>query len=326
MTATTTSLGARFNALRRGAQRDGDRAPRTRTPRPEREKPTEIPPLSPGLNTARTVLVVLFVLSLSLLLQFSVVSGLQHSAAQGRVFDLFREQLAAGTAPIGPTDIDGVDLEIGAPVAFLEIPSIDLREVVVEGTTSRALLDGPGHRRDTPLPGQIGTSIVFGRRAAYGGPFSRINELTPGTLVRVTTAQGTFDYSVIGVRADGDPLPAAPAANVGRLMLVTAAGRAYLPDGVIRVDAELLQGAVGGPPRFATAATLPDDEQALRGDPSTLWALVLWLQLLILLALAAVWSWHRWGRAQAWLVFLPPLLLVGLAVAGEIARLLPNLL
>lgn len=294
--------------------------------RPRREKPTEIPPLSPQLQVARTVLVVLFTLSISLLVHFSIVSGLQHSASQGKGFDRFRAQLAEGTAPIGPTDVDGADLEIGAPVAFLEIPAIDLREVIVEGTTSRALLDGPGHRRDTPLPGQIGSSVVFGRRAAYGGPFARINELAPGTLIRVTTGQGTFDYAVIGVRREGDPVPPAPAADAGRLMLVTADGRAFMPDGVLRVDAELPEGAVVGPPRFGSAATLPDNEGAMRGETSTLWALALWLQLVVVLSFGAVWAWHRWGRAQAWLVFLPPLLLVGLAVAGEIARVLPNLM
>ena len=61
-------------------------------------------------------------------------------------------------------------------------------------------------------------------------------------------------------------------------------------------------------------------------DPSTLWALALWLQALIGLSVGAVWGWHRWGRAQAWVVFLPPLLLVGLMTTSELTRLLPNLL
>ena len=64
----------------------------------------------------------------------------------------------------------------------------------------------------------------------------------------------------------------------------------------------------------------------MAGDATTLWALALWLQALIALSLGVVWAWHRWGRAQAWVVFLPPMLLVGLSAAGEAARLLPNLL
>ena len=47
---------------------------------------------------------------------------------------------------------------------------------------------------------------------------------------------------------------------------------------------------------------------------------------LILIALGAVWAWHRWGRAQAWVVFLPPLMLVGILVSNQAARVLPNLL
>ena len=37
----------------------------------------------------------------------------------------------------------------------MQIPAIGLHDVViVEGTDSGDLRDGPGHRRDTPLPGQ----------------------------------------------------------------------------------------------------------------------------------------------------------------------------
>ena len=64
----------------------------------------------------------------------------------------------------------------------------------------------------------------------------------------------------------------------------------------------------------------------MAGDSDTLWVLAFWLQALILLSLAVVWSWHRWGRAQTWVVLFSPLLFVGLAASGEVARLLPNLL
>ena len=64
----------------------------------------------------------------------------------------------------------------------------------------------------------------------------------------------------------------------------------------------------------------------MAADTRTLWALALWLQALIVVVLGATWAWHRWGRARAWVVFLPLLLLVGLYTSGEAARLLPNLL
>lgn len=267
-----------------------------------------------------------FVVSISLLIQLVLVSSLQQNAAQGRAFADFRAKLAGGTAPIGPTDNNEHEVAIGAPVAYLEIPAIGLHEVVGQGTTASALFNGPGHRRDTPLPGQAGTSIIFGRRAAYGGPFSDIDELKVGASIKVTTGQGLFTFHVLGVRREGDVAPAAPAAGVGRLTLVTAGGSAFLPAGVLRVDAELDGQAAVGPAPLIAAAALPAPERVMASDSRTLWALALWLQAMIALAIGLVWTWHRWGRAQAWIVFLPPLLLVGVYASGEAARLLPNLL
>jgi hypothetical protein len=285
-----------------------------------------VPPLSPRLQLIRSVLVLVCVLSLALLLQLSVISALQASAAQARAFDKFRGQLATGTAPIGPNDTDDKEVPIGAPIAYLEIPSIGLKQVVGQGTTPSALFTGPGHRRDTPLPGQIGTSIILGRRAAFGGVFSDLEDLKRGAAIKVTTGQGEFNFTVIGLRGEGDPAPPAPGAGVGRLVLVTATGLPLLPDGVLRVDAELDGKAVVGPMPRVTATRLPAAETIMGSDASTLWALALWLQALTALSLGIVWAWHRWGRAQAWVVFLPPLLLASLMTAGELGRLLPNLL
>lgn len=313
-------------ALRRSKVGTAEAPAEGRRSRTERVSRRDAPPLSPRLQLVRASLVLVLTLAGTLLLQLVLISSLQQSAAQGRAFDLFRSDLAKGTVAIGPTGEDGKELPAGTPVAYLEIPSIDVEQVVGEGTSASVLFDGPGHRRDTPLPGQIGTSIVFGRRASFGGPFERIASLEEGDTIKVTTGQGVFEYSVIGVRLAGDPAPAAPGSGVGRLTLVTAGGRAFLPEGVIRVDAELAEGAVVGPARLYGASALPAEDRLMAADTRTLWVLAFWLQALIALALGAVWAWHRWGRAQAWVVFLPALLLVGLCASGEVARLLPNLL
>lgn len=166
-----------------------------------------VPPLDPRPYLVRTVLVVVVVVATAVLAHLVAVSALQQRAAQQRLFDRFRGELAQGTAPVGPTDFNGRPLALGEPVAFLEVPSIGLRQVVVEGTTGGALFAGPGHRRDTPLPGQVGVSVLAGRRAAFGGPFARLGELDPGATIEVTTGQGVFRFEVTGVRREGDPLP-----------------------------------------------------------------------------------------------------------------------
>lgn len=298
----------------------------TLAPGSDRHRRNEVPPLSAQLQLVRAVLLLVLVASASMVLQLMLVSRLQHDSAQRRAFDGYRSKLAIGTAPIGPTDDLGVELPMGTGVAYLEIPAIDLREVVLEGTTSAVLFDGPGHRRDTPLPGQVGTSVIMGRRAAYGGPFGDLGDLRKGDEITVTTGQGVFRYVVSGARRDGDVLPAPIGRNGARLTLVTAAGSPFLPDGVYSVDAELDGSPTGGPARVYSAESLPLDERAMAGTNRTLWALALWLQGLILLSVGAAWSWNRWSRAASWIVFFPPLLLVGLSVAGEVARLLPNLL
>jgi len=285
-----------------------------------------VPPIGPKLQLVRAALVMFFILTFTLFLQLVFVGSFQQSSAQDRKFDELRSQLANGIAPVGPTDNQNRLLATGAPVAYLEIPEIGLRQVVVEGTTPSALFAGPGHRRDTPLPGQIGASVIMGRSAAFGGPFAKIDRLEAGDVVRVTTGQGTFEYSVIGVRREGDEVPPPGAPGTGRLLLATADGQAFLPDGILRVDAELAEGAVVGAARLFSANTLPAAEKLMGADTSTLWALALWIQALIALSLAAVWAWHRWGHPQAWIVFFPPLVLVGLTASGEVARLLPNLL
>lgn len=282
-------------------------------------------PLTPQRQLLRSMAVMTLFVALAALLQLVVVGRLQHSAAQQRLFDRFRGALAEGTAPVGGFDQSGMPLREGVPVAYLQIPSLGLHQVVVEGTRSSTLASGPGHRPDTVLPGQIGTSIVFGRRAMFGGPFSGLRRLVKGDTIKVTTAQGEFSYRVIGVRREGDPMPGALAAGGSRLTLATADGAAFFPNGVLRVDAELDGTAVGGGPRQVSSATLPAEDQAMSGDSSTAWALVLWLQALVLATAAFVWAWKRWSRVHAWVVGAPLLLLLSLLAWGEAARFLPNL-
>ncbi len=299
---------------------------------PEIEVPTnngqanKAPSLSPGLKLARVTLLSVFIFSLSLVLELTVVSSVQQRSVQQRLFEQFRKDLAIGTAPVGTTDSEGMPLKAGSPVAYIEIPSIGLSQVVVEGTSSENLLNGPGHRRDSPLPGQEGVSVLMGRRATFGGPFSEIHKLHPGALIKLTTGQGEFSYKVSGVRQEGDLAPGPLDSGSARLLLATAGGMPFLPSGVVRVDADLSGSALGATSPIYDNSTLPKAEQMMAGDSGTLWALALWMQCLLLLVLAAIWAWYKLGRARAWVLFLPPLLLVGLNAAGETARLLPNLL
>ncbi len=299
--------------------------PQRRAPRHRPRQVAPLAPLSRGQLLVQGSLSMFAVVLFGFLLNLTLLSQLQHIVSQQQLRAQLTEQLAAGSAPVSEGTFDNVLLSDGDPVARLEIPSLGIDQIIVEGTTSAALTKGPGHRRDTFLPGQEGTSVLMGRATAYGGPFGRIQELPPGETISVITGQGEHIYRVLGVRYAGDPSPAVKA-GAGRLVLETARGGPYMPSGVVRVDAELVSGVKPIGTRQTTFATLDPAAKELASDFGTVWALVFACQLLVLAEVACVWSLRRFGRAKTWVVFVPVLLLSGLLVADQLTRLLPNLM
>jgi len=86
--------------------------------------------------------------------------------------------------------------EAGGPVGRLRADAIGLDEVVVHGTGSATLRAGPGHYRDTPLPGARGTVAIAGHRTTYGAPFRRIDDLDGGDRIELRMPYGRFTYRV----------------------------------------------------------------------------------------------------------------------------------
>jgi sortase A len=84
----------------------------------------------------------------------------------------------------------------GDSIGRIELPTIDGRYFMVEGTQTADLRKGPGHYEDTPLPGERGTVAVAGHRTTYGAPFRRIDELNRGDPIRVEMPYGRFTYRV----------------------------------------------------------------------------------------------------------------------------------
>lgn len=298
-------------------------------PQPPRRMPVAPRPpvvLTPRAVAIRAALTIVAVMIFGFLANLTILGQLQHIVSQQQLTDTFRYELAQGTAPVSEGTIDKVLLAAGTPVATIDIPEIGLHEVIVEGTDSGTLRAGPGHRRDSVLPGQAGYSVVMGRAAAYGGPFSRLQELIPGQTFTVIAGQGEMTYSVIGVRYAGDPMPAVLAPGKSRLVLETARGPAFVPQGVARVDAELTSETKPAGTRQTTFTSLPAADRELGVDTTTVWALVFALQFLLVIEIAAVWAFRRVGLRKTWTVFLPIVAVGGLFVADQLVRFLPNLL
>jgi sortase A len=276
-------------------------------------------------NVVGASLTILAILLLGFVANLALLGEVRHERDQHVAYASLREELANATAPTGQTNQDGKLLPAGTPVAILQIPQIGVNEVVFEGTTSGVLASGPGHRRDTPLPGQAGSSVIMGRRAAFGGPFADIAALVRNDRFTVITGQGKQTYRVLGVRVAGDPQPAPLQAGQGRLTLVTADGSALAPSGVLRVDAELESAVQPSPARVIAPGAITEAELPLASDTSEWISAVLLGQALLILAAATVWVRERWGRWQTWVAASPLLVALGLALADHVAYLMPNL-
>ena len=289
-----------------------------------RPVPVAVVPVAPGrgraASTIRWTSGALGVLALWFAGYVLVIGSAQETGAQQKLYAQFRAQLSHATAPLGATGA-------GRPVALLNIPSLGLTHlVVVEGTTSRQLQTGPGHRRDTVLPGQAGISLVYAKGSTFGAPFSRLGRLRTGDQLTVLTAQGSSGYRVTGTRHPGDPLPPLPAKGSGRLTLATAVSggwrAAWAGTRTVYVDATVNKAKPAAAARTGTAPS----ERLLASDRSGMLALVLWLEALLIVVVGAVWASSVWGRWQTWLVAAPALVAVLVLCSGTAAQLLPNVL
>lgn len=295
-----------------------DESGESAAPQPQSAAAPQPPQPRPTANQHGVLLGVGLSLTLAALLMigFAVylygLSGLSEARAQTNLYKTFSAELALATAPVGPTTE-------GAPVAILNIPSLGISDlVVVEGTTSGDLANGPGHVRASVLPGQPGVSVVYGRAATFGAPFAKLLQLNRGDKISVTTGQGVSTYQVESFGTAASP---APDPTADRLILETANSTVF-PNGAVMVSADLRtpeQANPGGWP------AITPQEYYLAGDPSALIPLVLWSQALLLTSVGAVVAANRWSRWSAYLCATPLALALAWAVYENLAILLPNL-
>ncbi len=88
------------------------------------------------------------------------------------------------------------EADTGEGIGRLEVPSVGIESVIVEGTDTATLQQGPGRYPETAFPGEGRTIGVAGHRTTYGAPFRKINEIADGDEIVVEMPYATFTYVV----------------------------------------------------------------------------------------------------------------------------------
>lgn len=83
------------------------------------------------------------------------------------------------------------------PIAILEIPSIKLKQPVVDGVTQDAIKYFLGRFKEGVMPGEVGNFSVAGHNvSSYADAFTNLHKVAIGDKVIVTTKEGRFTYEI----------------------------------------------------------------------------------------------------------------------------------
>lgn len=241
-------------------------------------------------------------------------SSIQANRAQDVAYAKIQQQLADGIAPVS-----GV-IAAGTPIGVLEIPRLDLHQALLQGSTSEQTSRGPGLKSDTAFPGAAGNSLVVGRRATFGAPFRNLGRVQVGDQITVVTGLGKASFRVDVVRHSDDPASTIQAA-ASRITLVTS-DPALTPTRQLVVSAAL----VGTPYPAATTPVARDAEAPGQRTWDRAIFVLLWTQLLLVVAWATTRLALRFGHRAVWIGGVPVVLAVLWNLFEGVAVLLPNTL
>jgi sortase A len=215
----------------------------------------------------------------------------------------------------------------GQPVGIIQIPSIGLNQVVVEGVGTPDLRQGPGHYPGTPLPGQRGNVAIAGHRTTYGHPFYNLDAVPQNGRVVLLTRQGVFVYRTQSITpvSPTDTSVLDPSAQA--LLTLTTCNPRFSASQRLILRARLTASLLYGPGNVKQAAPSPSDRAPSTfedGGSSDWLPAVLWGLLVAVLAAGALLLARRTGRRLlVYGVAVPVLLIVLFFFFAALSPLLP---
>jgi len=239
-------------------------------------------------RTARAIVVLVLLGLVALLVADMVIGAATHAEHQRHLASEYGERQA--------------DLAVGDASYVLQIPSVGLNEVVVEGASPTELRGGPGRRLDSAVPGEPGNTVVQGTSVRFGGPFGPLEDVVAGKTIYLRSRSGeVFRYKVTKVqKAADDDQKFLDVDGPDRLTLVSSSSHPLsgerrvviaVPDtGVAQEEEPAVdtEGADGAEPAAASAASEQADGPVRVYDVRGLGQTVLLLCGLALMAIGLV--------------------------------------
>jgi sortase A len=186
---------------------------------------------------------------------------------------------------------------IGAPVGTIDIPKISLEMVVVSGTGTAQLEQGPGHYPGTPLPGEAGNVAIAGHRTTYLHPFYNLNELVPGDDILLTTVQGEFLYQMTSSQVVAPTDVAVVAATLTPQLTLTTCNPRYSASTRLVVHAALVASALThAKVPVVTKKTDPVKHHNAPSAPAHNWFAAIAWGVVVAAVITAVWVGARKSR------------------------------
>lgn len=182
-------------------------------------------------------------------------SAERRHATTERTAPNFRPSLA-------PTEADPAE---GQPVGTIDIPSIGLNMVIVEGTAASDLAMGPGHYAGTSLPGEAGNAAIAGHRTTYRHPFYNLTAVAVGDPIVITTPQGVFTYVTLSESAVAPTDVAVIAKTSSPMLTLTTCNPRYSAAQRLVLRAALARSVILAKPHSGT--TGPTGKAATTSQP-----------------------------------------------------------
>lgn len=152
----------------------------------------------------------------------NVWASIRQQTLEGRFDDA-----SARWSSLDPVERSGITYAPGDPIARVEISSIGLDAIVVEGATPSLMRSAPGHLPSSATPGDNGVAIITANRMGFGSFFLRIDRLSPGDRIVSSSALGRAVYEVESVRLTPVEQMDLAVDSTRRVLILFASGRLW---------------------------------------------------------------------------------------------------